>query len=118
MKKKPTVINSFEQLNEVLPQIDKFTTALTIHEIREQIKITGNVTEIEYRKFDTFLEMNNYLLKENEHQKNRNIVRDQKNIIANIPDGQRIVDQAKEYCKTVINIPEHLLDISHHEHTP
>lgn len=60
------------------------------------------------------MELNDHLLKENEHQNNRNIVRDQANIIANIPDGQRIVDRAKEYCKTVLNIPEYLLDISNH----
>lgn len=60
-------------------------------------------------KFDTFMELNDYLLKENEHQKNRNIVRDKKYIIANIPDGQRLVDSAIEYCKTVLNIPENLL---------
>lgn len=61
------------------------------------------------RKFETFMELNDHLLKENEHQKNRNIVRDKKYIIATIHDGQRIVDNAIEYCKTVLNIPEYLL---------
>ena len=36
------------------------------------------------------------------------------NIIANIPDGQRIVDDAKEYCRSILGIPEHYLTAEYH----